>query len=163
MRQLGISLFGALLLLAFSPAANAEEATDVISEYGLSVGVGGGVADFVGEDMRDMTGTAGAWEARIVVGTNKSIGIEAGYIGSVQSIDTLGLDSDALLLSSGADAAIRLHLLNGDFRPYIFGGAGWRRYDLTRVDTNTSSVTESDDVIEVPLGVGVMYGFDHFL
>ncbi len=162
MRLQHLAIPGALLLLFVStPAQAEEEGGDLISNYGLAVGVGGGVADFTGDAMRDMTGTAGAWDARLIFGTHKYFGVEAGYLGSLQSIDSLGLDNNALLVSSGVDAAVRLHLLPGQFQPYAFAGAGWRRYDLTNVETNTSSVTETDDVLEIPFGIGFAYTYEH--
>jgi hypothetical protein len=150
-----------LLLSLSSPARAQHDVGGVINDWGLTVGVGGGVADFTGDAMRDMTGLAGAWDARLVFGTHKYLGIEAGYVGSLQSIESLGLDNNARLVSTGVDAAVRLHLLRGDYQPYAFVGGGWRRYDLANVDTNTSSVTESDDVLEVPFGIGFAYTYEH--
>lgn len=162
MRTQGFSLLSALLLVSLSSPAQAQEKADgFIDDWGLAFGVGGGVADFTGDAMRDMTSTAGAWDARLVFGTHKIFGIEAGYAGSLQSIDSLGLDNNALLMSTGVDAAVRIHLLPGDYQPYAFVGAGWRRYDLTNVDTNTSSVTDTDNVVEVPFGVGFAYTYEH--
>lgn len=148
----------ALALGAGIAAADEREEPNLIIPYGMSIHVGGGVAGFVDEGMRDMTDPAGEWEARAVFGTRLIVGFEAGYSGTVQSIDALGLDTDALLLSTGVEGLVRLHLLDeGGIRPYMFAGAGWRRYDLTNADVNTSSVLETDDVLEIPVGVGVGY------
>jgi hypothetical protein len=152
-----------LSITAFSGPASAEEEPDFLSKWGLAVTVGGGAGDFIGEDMRDMTGVAGAWDARVIFGTKQIVGVEAGYLGSLQSIDALGLDTDAQLMSNGAEALVRLHFLPGMIQPYAFAGAGWRRYDLTNVETNTSSVTEKDDVFEIPVGLGVSFRYEHLL
>jgi hypothetical protein len=157
-----LSTFAALLVVSLSGSAVAEEKGGIITDLGVTFGVGGGVTDFTGEEMRDMTGTAGTWDARLVVGTHKLVGIEAGYVGSLQSIDALGMESDARLVSTGVDAAVRVHFLPGEFQPYAFAGAGWRRYDVTNTNTNTSSMADSDDLLEIPVGVGVAYTFKHF-
>lgn len=122
--------------------------------WGLAVSAGGGVNDFTGDAMRDITGTGGAWDARLAIGTKQVIGFEAAYIGTAQSIDAIGLEDDALLVSNGAEGLVRVNLLPGRFQPYAFGGVAWKRYDLTRTETNTSDVIDQDNVFELPLGVG---------
>lgn len=123
--------------------------------WGMAVSAGGGVNDFTGDAMRDITGTGGSWDARLALGTRQLIGFEAAYLGTAQSIDAIGLETDALLVSNGAEALVRVNLLPGPLQPYAFGGVAWKRYDLTNTDTNTSDVVGSDDVYELPLGVGV--------
>lgn len=123
--------------------------------WGMAVSAGGGVMDFAGESARGMTGTAGQWDARVAFGTRQAIGFEAAYIGTAGSIDAIGLDSDAMLVSNGAEGLLRVNLVPGPVQPYAFGGVAWRRYDLTNTDTNTSDVIGQDDVLEVPLGVGL--------
>ena len=63
-----------------------------------------GVLDFARDDLPDMTGTAGSWDARFQSGTRCYLGFEAAYLGSAQSIDAIGLDQDATLLSNGVGA-----------------------------------------------------------
>ena len=79
---------------------------------------------------RGFTSPGGTWEARVVYGTRSPIAIEAGYVGSLQSVDTLGLDENAGLLASSAEAAIRVQapLLGSLVRPYLFAGGGVTRY-----------------------------------
>lgn len=123
--------------------------------WGMAVSAGGGVMDFAGDSARDITGTAGQWDARIAFGTRQPIGFEAAYIGTAGSIDAIGLDSDAMLVSNGAEGLLRVNFVPGVVQPYAFGGVAWRRYDLTNTDTNTSDVIGQDDVLEVPLGLGI--------
>ena len=123
--------------------------------WGMAVSAGGGVMDFAGDSARDMTGTAGQWDARLAFGTRQAIGFEAAYIGTAGSIDAIGLDTDAMLVSNGAEGLLRVNFVPGVVQPYAFGGVAWRRYDLTNTDTNTSDVIGQDDVLEVPLGVGL--------
>lgn len=130
---------------------------------GWGFSIGGGVGDFVGDRFRDFTGVAGGWQARLTWGTNYWLAVEASYFGSAQSIDAIGLDSDAILVSNGLQGALRGNFLRNSYvQPFVYAGAAWRRYDLTNEVINTSDVADSDDLFELPVGVGVagyIYGF----
>lgn len=123
---------------------------------GIGLSVGGGVDDFVGDAMRDTTSIGGGWNVRMTFGTHLPLAAEASYIGSAQSINALGLDNDAVLVGNGLQGALRLNVLsNFPVQPFLYGGAAWRHYDLTNTNFNTSDVRDSDDVFEVPVGVGI--------
>lgn len=133
-----------------------EEDYDIYERYGITVSAGGGISGFTNDVMRDATGLAGDWGLRLTFGTRSPLAIEAAYIGSAQNIDALGLDDDAILVGNGAQAALRLNAtFDLPVQPFIFGGAAWRRYDLTNEDFNTSDVANSDDVLEFPIGAGI--------
>lgn len=128
---------------------------------GMSLAVGGGVTAFADDEMRELVDLAGSWEARLTLGTRQRIAVEASYLGSVQTIDSLGgLDQDAMLLSNGVGGALRLNLLTDRFQPYVLAGAAWRRYQVVNSDINTSSVNDQDDVLETPFGVGFSYRYE---
>jgi hypothetical protein len=120
----------------------------------MTISVGGGVSDFTQDDLRDRTGLNAAYEARLAVGTNSILGLEAAYVGTAGEIETLGLDDDAMLISNGAEGLARINLGTFDFQPYIVGGASWIRYNVVNSQFNSSDVRESDDVLAVPLGGG---------
>jgi hypothetical protein len=40
-------------------------------------------------------------------------------------------------------------------QPFIYGGAAWRHYDVTNTRFNTSDLASSDNVFELPLGIGI--------
>ncbi len=133
-----------------------------------SIHVGGGVANFTRDEIRDLTDVGGYWDARVVLGTRSIIGVEASYVGAAQNIEALGLDSDATLIRNGVEGALRLNLPFNPrgsvlVEPYAFGGAGWSRYNLVNEDFNTSNVRDEDDVFTVPLGVGLSTGARGFL
>lgn len=154
--------FIASMMLA--PAvASAQEKADLLTPYGMSLTVGGGVTAFTDQQMQDATDPGGAWEARFTAGTREYIGLEAAYIGSAQGITALGLDSDAILVGSGVEATARVNLLKGEIQPYVLAGAGWMHYQLENADFNNSDVTEDDDVLEVPLGAGIGYRYRHLI
>lgn len=148
--------------LPVEEVASAERITarSMPRPLGMSLAVGGGVTAFADDEMREFVDLAGSWEARLTLGTRQRIAVEVSYLGSVQTIDSLGLDQDAVLLSSGAGGALRLNLLTDRFQPYVLGGAAWRRYDVVNSDFNTSSVNGQDDVLETPFGIGVSYRYE---
>lgn len=146
----------------------------MFTEYGTALYVGGGVTGFLEQDVVDNTTPGGFWNVRGVAGTRTPLGLELGYHGAAQDINALGLGDEAFLLSNGLEAAVRLQapITQGDFNtdvlgtadapvliaPYAFGGLGWTRYDLLNEGTNTSSVLNQDDIMSLPLGVGVGFG-----
>jgi hypothetical protein len=124
--------------------------------YGLSVG--GGVDDFAGDAFRGATEIGGSWDVRATVGTRLPVAFEGSYIGSAQTIHAFGIDNDndATLMGNGLQGAARFNMTwNYPVQPFIYGGAAWRHYELNNSDFNVSEVNDSDDVFEVPVGVGV--------
>lgn len=140
-------------------SAQEDHRPNLIVPSGMSASIGGGVMGFTDDTMTDFTSAGGAWEARFIFGTREYLGLEAAYSGTAIGVDAIGLDSNAVLVSTGLEALARANLLKGDVQPYAVAGVGWRRYDLTNADFNNSSVTEEDNVFEVPLGVGVAYRY----
>jgi hypothetical protein len=127
----------------------------------IELSVGGGVQGFTDSDLDDSVNTGGSWDVRARFGTRSALSLEAAYIGSAQDVDIIGVESDAVLVGNGAEAALRFNLITDmPWQPYVFGGAAWRRYDLTETDRNTSIIEGTDDVFEVPMGGGVEWYFD---
>jgi len=156
-----------------APAASAYQnryyAAPAPARRGAGAGVllGGGVQDFTQSNVRGMTGTAGYWNARLVFGTRQFVGLEAAYIGSAQSINALGLASDAVLVSNGAEGAVRVNIpIVGRatlMEPFVFGGAGWSRYHIARSAQNRSSLASDDDIVEIPYGAGFAASYRNFM
>jgi hypothetical protein len=122
---------------------------------GFGLAIGGGVDDFVGDTASGTTGTGGSWTVRGTIGTRSMLALEGSYIGSAQSIDRLGLDNDAVLVGNGAQADVRLNLLEEEVQPFIYAGGAWRHYSISNETFNTSDVNDNADVFELPVGVGV--------
>jgi opacity protein-like surface antigen len=135
--------------------------------YGLGISLGGGVQDFTDSDMRSTMGTAGFWDLRGVVGLNSPIAVEAAYVGSASDVDPrLGPSRSATLVGNGAEAVARLNLTTRDVvQPYLFGGVGFRHYEVTGEDFSTSAtgISDSDNVLEIPVGAGLSYRYSGFL
>ena len=156
----------ALVALAGSAAAQdapVETSGSVLERYGMEVTLGGGVEDFTNDTLRNTTTTGGLWNVRVAFGTRTPIAFEGAYLGSAQAIDALGLDGDAVLIGNGLEAKVRVNMTETDIQPFAFAGLGWRRYSITNSDFNTSAVADSDDVLEIPLGVGVAAKYRGFV
>jgi opacity protein-like surface antigen len=155
--------FLAITLIPAAPALAEQRHTEgpmgdkLLTPWGMSFAVGGGVSGFTNEDMRETTDVGGAWEARFALGTRSPVALEAAYTGSAQTIDALGLDTDAVLVATGLETSMRVNLMRGRWTPYALLGVGWKHYDLTNEESNTSSVRNKDDVFEVPVGAGLAY------
>jgi hypothetical protein len=78
-------------------------------------------------------------------------------------MNTLGLDDKALLLSNGSEGAFRMNALRGPLQPYAFVGVAWRHYAIVNSSVNTSSVNNSDDVGEIPFGLGMSYRYKRLI
>jgi hypothetical protein len=137
----------------------ARDAPTLVTPDGATLSVGAGVFDYADGDMRDFTDIAGAWSVRGVYGTRSMLAVEAGYTGTAQQVDAIGLDSRADMLTTGLHVAARYNFLRDALQPYAIAGVGWRHYALINDDFNTSSVADNDDVFEIPLGGGVAYRY----
>ena len=123
---------------------------------GFSLSLGGGFADFTKREMRDTTGVSGTWAVRATLGTKTPLGFEGSYIGSAQSIDALGINKDSMLVSNGLQGALRLNAAIGaPVTPFLFGGVAWSRFRLMNTGRNTSAISDKDDLVEIPVGLGV--------
>jgi hypothetical protein len=125
------------------------------SRIGIAATVGAGAIGFIDEAARNATQTGAAWDARLMFGSRMPIALEGAYVGSIQNIEALGLGGSSLLLGNGVEGTLRVNLTRARVQPYLFGGIGWTRYQLTNAQTNTSSLLDSDDVGTVPLGGGL--------
>ena len=76
-----------------APIVYEEPRESWLERNGIGVSLGGGVAGFTQDDMRDTTDDGGAWGVRVAFGTRSLFGVEAEYIGSAQNINALGLDN----------------------------------------------------------------------
>jgi len=138
-------------------------------DYRLGVGMmfGGGITDFESQSVRQMTGTGGAWDVRLVFGQREVLALETAYVGSAHYIAAAGLDNDAMLVSNGAEGTLRLNIPIIDhgsiIEPFAFVGLGWSRYELTQTAYNHSNITTAENVMEVPYGAGLTMGSDGFL
>lgn len=131
----------------------------VTKGVGLQVEVGGGVQQFIDRTTTDVTDPAGAWTARLIVGTRSHIAGEAAYVGSAQALDALGVGDKARLMSNGVEGLLRFNVLTGPLQPYAAAGYTFRRYNVANTAVNTSSVADAANVNEIPVAAGLAYRF----
>jgi hypothetical protein len=157
-----------------SPVVSADEMVDdpdgygyawgdprLISVIGVGITIGGGVSGFTEESVRDNLDTEanGAWSARATFGTHIPLGLEIGYNGTMVDLQS-SANGSASLLGTTLEAAGRFNMLpHFELNPYLFAGLGWTHYDVRdeRLVRADSAVRADDDVLVVPMGVGVAY------
>ncbi|MDP2342010.1 MAG: hypothetical protein Q8O67_13715 [Deltaproteobacteria bacterium] len=152
--------------LATERESKSEKIADaLITPAGIYGFLGGGVSNFTQSTAADVTEVGGYWDARVGIGTRSIIGGEVAYVGSARDIVATGLNSDAFLVSNGLEGIARLNvpITPEDttilIEPYTFAGLGWNRFDISSDSPNTSSFADEDNVLSVPLGVGLSVGF----
>ncbi|HUJ60257.1 MAG TPA: hypothetical protein VLX92_17240 [Kofleriaceae bacterium] len=132
------------------------------SEIGVGITVGGGIAGFANQTMRDTmsSNVAGLWDARLSIGTHVPIGLDLSYVGTAGDVNTLAGQANGTLIGSAAEAALRWNILpHFAVDPYIFGGVGWQHYDVQNRNfaTSDSGMKGSDDFADFPMGVGIAW------
>lgn len=145
------------------PPPMEETSENTLERWGVGVALGGGVEGFTRNTARDATNDGGGWDVRVMVGTRSPIAFEGAYIGSAQSIDALGLDNDAVLVGNGVEGKARVNFLDRNIQPFAFGGVGWRHYNIANENFNTSAINDQDDVLEIPVGLGLAWKYQGFL
>lgn len=134
------------------------------TRIGVGIAAGGGAGGFINDNLRGATDPGGDWDVRAIFGTRSPLAVEASYIGSAQPISALGVDNNAVLVGNGVQGALRLNAtFNLPVQPFAYAGAAWRRYDVTNTATNTSDLRDSDNVLEVPMGLGIAGHYEGLL
>lgn len=128
------------------------------SGVGIGVAVGGGVAGFTDDSLREASSSAGAtWEVRFAFGTHIPIGIEAAYIGTSTELGDMDGGS---LMGTIVEGAARFNLAPSErWNPFLFVGAGWQRFDARNnaLRPAASRVADEDNVLVFPMGLGLSY------
>lgn len=137
---------------------------DYETRYGIGISAGAGAGGFTNDQLRGTSDVGADYGVRLTIGTRSPLALEASYIGSAQRITALGLDDNAYLVGNGVQGALRINTTIGmPVQPFLFAGFAWRRYDLANTATNLSDVDDVDNVVEVPLGVGMAGLFSGFM
>lgn len=142
-----------------TPPTTVTREQSIYEQWGIAVALGGGPEGFASPNNTG-THTGGGWNVRAAIGTKSLLGFEAAYFGSAQSIDALGLSSNAILVGNGMQGSLRLNLTRQyDVGLLLLGGVAWRHYDLTNTSTTSADVQASDNVLEIPVGIGLQYPY----
>ena len=91
----------------------------------------------------------------MTLGSRLPLAFEGAYIGSKQNLAMLGLERNGVVLGNGTEGTMRFNATRGLIQPYVFVGAGWTKYQLRDTKVRTRDGRASDDVFQVPFGVGV--------
>lgn len=155
--RIGMAL-AALALVLPGVGETAEKKPKLIFPAGMSAEIGGGIRTFMNNEAIDTSPLGAMWTARFIYGTRSYFGVEGAYEGSYQAVaNGLGVDNSAVLLSNAGEGLLRGNLFTGAWQPYLVVGFGYRRYSLQNEGVNTSSIKGSDDVPEIPVGIGLAY------
>jgi hypothetical protein len=127
---------------------------------GIGMEAGGGVGGFTDSRISNVTSAQGQWTARMVFGTRSHFGGETAYVGSAQTVNTLGIQPGATIVGNGAQGGFRFNVLTGMFQPYAMAGIGWTHYTLGNAQLTTSDVSLNGDVATFPLATGMAWRFD---
>ncbi len=93
------------------------------SPYQTAFSLGGGPANFIRDRIADNTETAGAWDARLLLGTRSILAAEATYLGTAQSANDPFAGRTVSTTQVYGSAR-----LNGNiwrFQPFVTAGVGW--------------------------------------
>jgi hypothetical protein len=140
-----------------------------VSGIGFALQLGGGVTSFAESRTREQFGTGGYWELRAVLGTRGVFGGELAYVGSHRRADSMGPGSSAALVGNGAEGTVRakLPLSAGGLRvePFVFGGAGWSRYQVVGDGDPRAMITPTTptDAVSLPVGSGLVMAHENLL
>jgi len=128
------------------------------SGIGVSTLLGGGVVQFTNSTMRNTTSNLGGlWDLHVTFGTHLPLALDLAYVGTATHIAGLPAGNTATLIGSAAEGTLRWNVLPRlSWTPYVFGGVGYQRYDVTggNVTLSDSGMNSSDNLLSVPAGVG---------
>jgi hypothetical protein len=111
------------------------------SGCGISLGLGGGVTNYVGSEMSNATDVGGAFELRSTIGTRLYFAGEVAFIGSRRNINAANVNGvfggSPHIFSNGLEGALRVQypVYAGAWmiEPFAFGGLGWTHYGTDEV------------------------------
>ena len=127
----------------------------VFSKIGLGAVIGGGVTSFFGDAATDLVKPGGSWTARLEIGTRSHLAGEVAYVGSLASLQGLGVQNNSVLMSNGAEGLLKWNILTGPVQPYLGAGAGWKNYRLQNVSSTYTAITAESNLAHIPGIAGV--------
>ncbi|MDY7232292.1 outer membrane protein [Hyalangium rubrum] len=139
---------------AFAPIEEREEVKeDKTNMRGLTVMVGGGVEGYTGALAPEIN-PGPSYGVTAAIKPSKVLGIELGYSGAVNNLDStaLGADSGPDLVRNGGQAALTFGLTATPVQPYVLGGIGFSDYNFR----GAAASGFGDDLVgNVPVGAGL--------
>jgi len=118
---------------------------------GLTVLLGAGVEGYTGGLAPEINPGASVG-VTAAIKPSKTFGLELGYTGAVNNLDTDVSGSGPDIVRNGAQAAVTLGLSAAPVQPYVLGGIGMNWYNIR----NGESLGFRDDTnAKVPVGLGL--------
>jgi hypothetical protein len=132
----------------------------------FAVQAGGGIMSFAGQEMKDLAGAGGYWDARVVMGLRWIVALEAAYVGVTSQLSAPGVAEGSSLLGNGVEGTLRLNIpiSTGDgtyVLPFGVAGLGWQNLRITNGGTDGTMLAQADDIMTIPLGGGLAIGYRH--
>jgi hypothetical protein len=153
----------------FAPPALSSAATDGTprtNRLGIGLQVGGGVAGFFNEQMRQVAVMGGYWDARLAVGLKQLFALEVAYVGEAHPLSAAGVGGGAALVGNGAEGDLRFNIpivrRRAFVTPYALAGLGWMHYQVTGASNDGTTLATADDMAVVPVGAGLTIGSGQF-
>lgn len=139
------------------PTGTARPASIIANN--VAVEIGGGLSTFT-DDLGEALDGGASFTGRAILGTRSMLGIEVGYFGAVNGLDTVNnevaleignVDSKSTVYSNSAELLGRVNLAGSRWpvRPFIAGGVSWYRLD------SDLEAFDDSDAMGFPLAAGV--------
>jgi hypothetical protein len=132
-----------------------EDAHDAVesAHTRYSLVAGAGLEGFIDSHLREAVSSGPAWNVRGSIGNPEEVSVEVFYAGSRQPMK-MGADT---LVGNGVLGQVRINLFPAAFlERFFYFGAGWSRFSV-KGRTADSMFPAHDDVLEMPIGVGLAY------
>jgi hypothetical protein len=130
---------------------NKDEGQDKGDMRGLTLTVGAGVEGYTGGLAPEINPGA-ALGVTAAIRPSKVLGLELGYSGAVNNLDTDVGGNGPDIVRNGAQAAVTLGLTAAPVQPYVLGGIGMNWYNVR----NGEALGFRDDTnSRIPVGVGL--------
>jgi len=151
---------------AFTPITDEDRDVkkDKADMRGLTLTVGGGVEGYTGALAPEIN-PGPAYGVQADIKPSKVFGLELGYTGAVNNLDTrvgdLSGTSGPDLVRNGGQAALTFGLAATPVQPYLLGGVGFSDYNF-RGGGATAAGFRDDTVGNVPVGAGLRTHIGNF-
>lgn len=159
----GVSAVAGFLLIVAPTTTLAQTpgGHGLLTPFGEYFLIGGGVTNYFDGAVKDRVDTGTAWEARAGLGSRSFVGGELAYVGSTRTANVFG----SSLVTQGVESIIRVQypyeIGKWLIEPFAFVGVGWTHFKLNNVTRFARS--DVNDLVVMPVGGGVMGGYDRLL
>jgi hypothetical protein len=142
---------------AVPPPAHEHHHNIVFAPQEISIVTGAGPTNYFGTGLSaSHTDTGALWDARATFGAHSILALEAGYVGSVNNVDSSD-GTHGQIYSNGLDGDLRLQLPTR-VQPYIFGGVGYNHMAVNRqgsAEIASQFAQTTDNQVTIPAGGGI--------